>query len=121
VSQSFCVHVLPAACAPISLPASCLSTSWLPTLLASFPPQAIDLLDEAGSRVRIATYNARRSADGREGLEAAATSYMELDQVISTKQEAVQVGARAGRRAGWEGLVWVVGCCWRYGCPAALP
>lgn len=58
---------------------------------ATLPPQAIDLLDEAGSRVRIATYNARRAGAGREGLEAAATSYMELEQVIATKNEAVQV------------------------------
>ncbi|KAL4441273.1 hypothetical protein ABPG77_011510 [Micractinium sp. CCAP 211/92] len=54
------------------------------------PDKAIDLLDEAGSRVRIATYNARRAGAGREGLEAAATSYMELEQVIATKNEAVQ-------------------------------
>lgn len=66
------------------------------------PLQAIDLLDEAGSRVRIATYNARRAGAGREGLEAAATSYLELEQVIATKNEAVQVrgAGEAGRRGG---------------------
>ena len=39
------------------------------------PPQAIDLLDEAGSRVRIASYMARKEAGGREGLEAANTRW----------------------------------------------
>ena len=65
------------------------------------PAQAIDLLDEAGSRVRIATYHARRAAAAeagdaaaREGLEAAANSYLELEQVIAGKDEAVQVGER---------------------------
>lgn len=62
------------------------------------PPQAIDLLDEAGSRVRIASYTARKAAGGREGLEAANTSYLELEQVLATKAEAVQVrGVGLGR------------------------
>jgi ATP-dependent Clp protease ATP-binding subunit ClpC len=54
------------------------------------PDKAIDLLDEAGSRVRIASYVARKAAGGREGLEAANTSYLELEQVLATKAEAVQ-------------------------------
>ena len=62
--------------------------------------QAIDLLDEAGSRVRIASYTARKAAGGREGLEAANTSYLELEQVLATKAEAVQVRQGTGRRHG---------------------
>ena len=75
-------------------------------------PQAIDLLDEAGSRVRIAAYTARKGmlasalAEG-EGTDVApaatqgaaaerealaASSYLELEQGIATKDEAVQVG-----------------------------
>ena len=54
------------------------------------PDKAIDLLDEAGSRVRIAAYNARKAGAGRDTAEAAATSYLELEQVVATKAEAVQ-------------------------------
>jgi hypothetical protein len=53
------------------------------------PDKAIDLLDEAGSRVRIAAYQARRAGAGRDSAEAAASSYMELEQVVATKAEAV--------------------------------
>lgn len=56
------------------------------------PPraQAIDLLDEAGSRVRIAAYEAWR-ARGRDAAELAATSYQDLEQVMDAKDEAVRV------------------------------
>lgn len=47
----------------------------MPHLHPTPPCQAIDLLDEAGSRVRIATYLARKEAGGREGLEAANTRW----------------------------------------------
>jgi ATP-dependent Clp protease ATP-binding subunit ClpC len=53
------------------------------------PDKAIDLLDEAGSRVRIAAYNARRDAGG-DASEVAAVSYGELSQVIETKDEAAK-------------------------------
>lgn len=56
------------------------------------PDKAIDLMDEAGSRVRIAAYNARRRAPPGEGAEAAATSYEELVQVMDTKEEALKDG-----------------------------
>ena len=62
------------------------------------PRQAIDLLDEAGSRVRIAAYQARREGGGRDALDAAAASYSELQQVMDTKEEAVKVRGR-----GWVG------------------
>lgn len=77
--------------------------------------QAIDLLDEAGSRVRIASYTARKAAGGREGLEAANTSYLELEQVLATKAEAVQVRQGTARRAGvvprFKGSAAVVHAC----------
>jgi hypothetical protein len=46
--------------------------------------------------VRIAAYNARRAEGGQDGVEAAATSYLELEQVMNTKDEAVEV-SEAGR------------------------
>ena len=53
------------------------------------PDKAIDLLDEAGSRVRIATYNALKDA-GDEAMDAAIASYGELSQVMETKDEAAR-------------------------------
>ncbi|GAB4819073.1 hypothetical protein N2152v2_006119 [Parachlorella kessleri] len=53
------------------------------------PDKAIDLLDEAGSRVRIATYNALRGQGGN-ATDLAATSYQDLAQVMDAKEEAVQ-------------------------------
>ena len=40
--------------------------------------------------MRIAAYNARKAGAGRDTAEAAATSYLELEQVVATKAEAVQ-------------------------------
>jgi ATP-dependent Clp protease ATP-binding subunit ClpC len=67
-----------------------LSSRYIPD--RHLPDKAIDLLDEAGSRVRIAAYAARQAGAGRETQEAAATSYLELEQVVATKGEAVQDG-----------------------------
>jgi len=53
------------------------------------PDKAIDVLDEAGSRVRIAAYNARQEV-GAEASELAAASYGELQQVMDTKEEAAR-------------------------------
>lgn len=53
------------------------------------PDKAIDLLDEAGSRVRIAAYNALKEA-GDDAMDAAAASYGELSQVMETKDEAAR-------------------------------
>jgi ATP-dependent Clp protease ATP-binding subunit ClpC len=64
-----------------------LSARYIPD--RQLPDKAIDLIDEAGSRVRIAAYNARRAGAGRDSAEAAATSYLELEQVVATKGEAV--------------------------------
>ena len=54
-----------------------------------FPDKAIDLIDEAGSRVRIAAYNALKDA-GEEAMEAASAAYGELSQVMETKEEAAR-------------------------------
>lgn len=67
------------------------------------PDKAIDLIDEAGSRVRIAAYEARKgaiaaAAESKAGIktvdaaEVAAASYNELLQVILAKEEAVNDG-----------------------------
>lgn len=53
------------------------------------PDKAIDLLDEAGSRVRITAHNARKDA-GIEASELAAVTYGELAQVMDTKEEAAR-------------------------------
>ncbi len=53
------------------------------------PDKAIDLLDEAGSRVRITAYNALKDA-GDDAMDAAAASYGELSQVMETKDEAAR-------------------------------
>ncbi len=67
------------------------------------PPQAIDLLDEAGSRVRIAAYAALRE-QGRGAAEMAATSYQDLAQIMDAKDEAVQVRLVLGHQLELE--VW---------------
>lgn len=54
-----------------------------------FPDKAIDLIDEAGSKVRIAAYNALKDA-GDDAMEAAAAAYGELSQVMETKEEAAR-------------------------------
>lgn len=51
------------------------------------PDKAIDLIDEAGSRVRIAAYSARRQMEVRENPKVA-----EYLQVLDTKGEAVKDG-----------------------------
>ena len=53
------------------------------------PDKAIDLIDEAGSRVRIDAYTALK-AGGCEAAELAAASYNELVQVMDTKDEAAK-------------------------------
>lgn len=53
------------------------------------PDKAIDVLDEAGSRVRIAAYNACKEV-GEEVADMAATSYADLVQVMDAKEEAVK-------------------------------
>ena len=54
--------------------------------------QAIDLLDEAGSRVRIAAYLGRAATDG-SGRPGGAGPWAELQDVLAAKAEAAQVGA----------------------------
>ena len=56
------------------------------------PDKAIDLMDEAGSRVRIATHAARRKvlASGRLVADSSAP-WMELQQVLEAKEEAIKV------------------------------
>ena len=51
------------------------------------PDKCLDLIDEAGSRVRIAAYNARRNL-GVPLDNFASTSYNELTQIMDTKEEA---------------------------------
>lgn len=53
------------------------------------PDKAIDLLDEAGSRVRIASYNARKQRPGFD-VEFAEDVWEELDQVVDAKIGAVK-------------------------------
>jgi ATP-dependent Clp protease ATP-binding subunit ClpC len=53
------------------------------------PDKAIDLIDEAGSRVRIAAHQARKGA-GDDATELANASYRELEQVVACKVEAVR-------------------------------
>ena len=55
----------------------------------NLPDKAIDLIDEAGSRVRISSYNALKEA-GDDAMEAAAAAYLELAQVMETKEEAAR-------------------------------
>ena len=55
----------------------------------NLPDKAIDLIDEAGSRVRIASYNALKEA-GAEVRVAAVEAYVELRQVMETKDEAAR-------------------------------
>lgn len=70
------------------------------------PIQAIDLLDEAGSRARIAAGAARRASleralsaqpdqDAGARAPAAAASWAELAQVLQAKDEAVKVRCRS--------------------------
>ena len=56
------------------------------------PDKAIDLMDEAGSRVRIAAHAARRKvlASGRLVADSSAP-WMELQQVLEAKEEAIKV------------------------------
>ena len=56
------------------------------------PDKAIDLMDEAGSRVRIAAHAARRAvlASGRLLADRSAP-WMELQQVLEAKEEAIKV------------------------------
>lgn len=62
------------------------------TDIEEFWAQAIDLLDEAGSRVRIAAYLRRAAADG-SGRPGGAGPWAELQDVLAAKAEAAQVGA----------------------------
>ncbi|CAL5223254.1 g5736 [Coccomyxa viridis] len=57
------------------------------------PDKAIDLMDEAGSRVRIAAHAARRAAlaSGRLLADRAAP-WLELQQVLEAKEEAIKEG-----------------------------
>ncbi|CAK0784796.1 hypothetical protein CVIRNUC_008000 [Coccomyxa viridis] len=57
------------------------------------PDKAIDLMDEAGSRVRIAAHAARRKvlASGRLVADSSAP-WMELQQVLEAKEEAIKEG-----------------------------
>ena len=61
------------------------------------PDKAIDLMDEAGSRVRIAAHAARRKilASGRLVADSSAP-WMELQQVLEAKEEAIKVTAAGG-------------------------
>jgi AAA lid domain len=61
------------------------------TDIEEFWAQAIDLLDEAGSRVRIAAYLGRAAADG-SGRPGGAGPWAELQDVLAAKAEAAQVG-----------------------------
>ena len=56
------------------------------------PDKAIDLMDEAGSRVRIAAHAARRAvlASGRLLADRSAP-WIELQQVLEAKEEAIKV------------------------------
>jgi ATP-dependent Clp protease ATP-binding subunit ClpC len=58
------------------------------------PDKAIDLLDEAGSRVRVQAYMARKA-----GVDSPDTvmSWRELQQVLDAKAEALQVCPPRGR------------------------
>jgi ATP-dependent Clp protease ATP-binding subunit ClpC len=60
------------------------------------PDKAIDLLDEAGSRVRIAAHTARKAAlqDGQVVADAAGP-WTELQQVLEAKDEAIKVHSQA--------------------------
>ena len=59
------------------------------------PDKAIDLMDEAGSRVRIAAHTARRAAlaSGRLLADRSAP-WLELQQVLEAKEEAIKVRAQ---------------------------
>ncbi len=69
------------------------------------PDKAIDLMDEAGSRVRIAAHAARRAAlaSGRLLADRAAP-WLELQQVLEAKEEAIKVHA-------WSSLCILVSFC----------
>ena len=55
------------------------------------PDKCIDLIDEAGSRVRIAAYNARCNGNNKSSAsDIVAAAYGELAQVMDTKEEASQ-------------------------------
>ena len=64
------------------------------------PDKAIDLMDEAGSRVRIAAHAARRKvlASGRLVADGSAP-WMELQQVLEAKEEAIKVRVAGGARS----------------------
>ena len=64
------------------------------------PDKAIDLMDEAGSRVRIAAHAAGRAAlaSGRLLADRAAP-WLELQQVLEAKEEAIKVHALAPSHA----------------------
>lgn len=56
------------------------------------PDKAIDLLDEAGSRARIAAHMARRDAlSGGRAVADAVAPWLELQQVLEAKDEAIKV------------------------------
>ena len=56
------------------------------------PDKAIDLLDEAGSRARIAAHVARRDAlSGGRAVADAVAPWLELQQVLEAKDEAIKV------------------------------
>jgi len=56
------------------------------------PDKAIDLMDEAGSRVRIAAHAARRAVLATGSLLADPSApWLELQQVLEAKEEAIKV------------------------------
>lgn len=58
------------------------------------PDKAIDLLDEAGSRVRIAAHAARRDAlSAGRAVSDSVAPWLELQQVLEAKDEAIKVRA----------------------------
>jgi ATP-dependent Clp protease ATP-binding subunit ClpA len=84
------------------------------------PDKAIDVMDEAGSRVRIAAYGARRAA-AEGALEAATAAYGELASVAETKELMARVREAARRLplgllvglSAWVGMGVLV--CWAGG------
>lgn len=86
-----CVYTPEAVYAAVALSARYISDRQL-------PDKAIDLLDEAGSRVRIAAHVARKSAlrDGQEVSDALGP-WRELQQVLEAKDEAIRVSSQHAR------------------------
>lgn len=80
-----CVYTPDAVAAAVHLSARYIADRQL-------PDKAIDLLDEAGSRARIAAHLARRSllAGDRIPVDSVAP-WLELQQVLDAKEEAIKV------------------------------